>query len=144
MKELVFQKINDTAIPFSQEDKAIWDEFKTNQLIKAKIYGVSKERSYRQLKLFFGCCRTVMANTEDPHWDSEDKVAFQVKVSLQFVDMEKTIVDAKGNIHLYYRSISYAELPHMAACNFFDRAFKVLAKKIGITVDELLKNTEEG
>ena len=39
-------------------------------------------------------------------------------------------------------SISYERLPHLIACKFFDRAFPVMAKMIGVTTDELLKNAE--
>lgn len=143
MKEIVLQKQDKTGSPFSQEDIDRWNEYKDNQLIRCKTYGVQKPRSYQQLKLFWACCRKVADNTKDQHWNHPDKVAFQVKIKLQFVDMTKTIVDANGNVHLWYRSISYAELPHMMACNFFDRAFPIMAKKIGITTDELLKNANK-
>jgi len=142
MKEIVLQKQDKIGAPFSREDQDKWNEYKPNQLIRCKTYGVDKPRSYQQLKLFWGCCRTVAANNEDQHWNDEDKVAFQIKVELQFVDMEKTIVDSKGNVHLWYRSISYAELPHIMACRFFDRAFVVMAKKLKISVDKLLENAQ--
>ena len=142
MKNIFFQKKNGIPVPFSQEDKEKWASFKENQVTKHKVSGTIKERSLRQLRLFFGCCRTVVANTEDPYWDNEDKVKNQVKVKLQFIDLNKSIVDEKGIFHPHFRSICFEELKHMDACNFFDRAFPVLAKQIGVTVDELLRNSE--
>lgn len=142
MRELAMQVKGKALHPFSQEDLEILQEFKDNQVVTVKVQGVSKERSYQQLKLFWACCRAVVDNTTDQHWNDKNKVAFQVKVMLQFVDMDQTIVDAKGNVHLHYRSISFKNLPHIAACNFFDRAFVVMAKKLGVTPAQLLENAE--
>jgi len=142
MRELVFQKSGDSAIPFSQEDKAIWDEFKTNQLIKAKIYGVSKERSYRQLKLYWICCKTVADNNESPGWLTKEQVDFQIRVALRFYDPDLIIAKPDGSIAFNYRSIAYKNLGHIEATRFFTSAFEIMAEKLGITTEELLKNTE--
>lgn len=142
MKQFAAQVKNKALHPFSQEDLEILQEFKDNQVVTVKVQGVQKERSYQQLKLFWACCRAVAENTNDQHWNNKDKVAFQVKVVLQFVDMDQTIVDSKGNVHLHYRSISFKNLPHMEANNFFDRAFVVMAKKLSITPAQLLENAE--
>ena len=86
MKELAAQIINKTLHPFSQEDVEVLGEYKENQIVKVKIRGFKKPRSVSQLRLFWACCRTVAENTNDQHWDTADKVAFQVKVALQFLD----------------------------------------------------------
>lgn len=141
MKTISFQKINKKLVPFSPEDENELSSFKDNQLLIAKVSGTMKERSIRQLRLFFACCRTVVDNTEDPNWNNVDKVKNQVKVQLQFIDMQKSTV-VNGNWYPHYRSISFAELKFMDANNFFDQAWPILAKKILITVDELLKNAD--
>ena len=92
--------------------------------------------------MFWACCRTVAENTNDPHWNSADKVAKQIKVGLQFVDMQKTIVDPQGNVHFHYRSIAFRNLGHMEACRFFERAWPIMAKKIGVTEEKLLQNAD--
>ena len=127
-------------MPFSDEDSEVLKDYKDHQILKVRLSGFKKPRSLIQLKLFWACCRTVSENTEDQHWNTAEKVAFQIKVALQFVDMSRTIVDSKGNVHLWYRSIAFKNLGHMEACRFFDRAFPIMAKKIGISVDKLLKN----
>jgi hypothetical protein len=143
MKEILAQFTGKAFFPYTARDEEDAAEFKTNQICRLQIYGAEKARSAPQLKMFWVLCKRVTENTDDQHWNTEEKVAGQVKVALNFIDMSKTFVDPQGNVHLHYRSISYKELKHMEACRFFDRAWPVLANKIGITVDELLKNQAE-
>ena len=76
-------------------------------------------------------------------WDHKDKVKFQCKVALQFIDASKTIVGLDGKVHLHYRSIGFKELPHMEACNFFNRAYmfldKFVRKLANTSMDKLFK-----
>lgn len=127
-------------VPATIEAMESLKNYKPNQIVQAKVSGIQKERSVRQLGLFFACCNTVAENTEDPNWDNKDKVLNQVKVALQFIDLNKSIVDEKGVFHPHYRSISFKNLRHLDACNFFDRAWPILACKLGVKVDELLNN----
>lgn len=140
MKTIAFQNKDGGLTPYSPEDKEELSSFKENQVLIAKVSGTMKERSLRQLRLFFACCRTVVENTEDQNWNNVDKVKNQVKVKLQFIDMQKSTV-VMGQWVPHYRSICFAELKFMDANNFFDQAWPILAKHIGITVDELLKNS---
>lgn len=140
MKEILAQFNGKTFTPYTLQDEADTSEFKANQICRLQIYGAEKARSAPQLKMFWVLCKRVMENTGDQHWNTEEKVAGQVKVALNFIDLSKTFVDPQGNVHVHYRSISYKELKHMEACKFFDRAWPVLAGKLGISVDELLKN----
>lgn len=142
MIEIAVQQQNSTLKPFSPEDAEALKNFKPNQILRAKVSGIRKVRSVPQLRLFFACCRTVVDNTEDPNWNNVDKVKNQVKIALQFIDLNKSIVDEKGIFHPHYRSICFAELGHLEANNFFDRAWPILAKKIGVSVDDLLRNAE--
>jgi len=103
---------------------------------------VSNPRSVSQLNLFFAVCQTVADNSDNKYWNTKDKVAFQVKVALNFIDLNESIVDPQGNVHFKYRSISFKELPHMEACDFFNRAWDILAARLGITVEKLLENTQ--
>lgn len=141
MKIISFQNVKGHLVPFSPEDKELLASFKENQILVAKVSGTTKERSLRQLRLFFACCRTVVENTEDINWNNVDKVKNQVKVQLQFIDMQKSTV-VKGIFYPHYRSISFTELNFMGANNFFDQAFPILAKQIGISTQELLENAE--
>ena len=140
MIEISLQKTGKVLSAMNLDDEQKLSEYYDNQVLRCKITGVKKPRSYEQLKLFWACCRTVSENTEDEHWDTIEKVSEQVKHALQFYDHDNIIVTPAGKVKIPVRSISFKNLSHMAACNFFDRAFEVLAKKIGVTVEELLSN----
>jgi hypothetical protein len=122
---------------FSVEDVEKLKEFKPHQLLRAKLYGVKKPRSYNQLKLYWACCNAVAENLEE--YTKED-VDFEVRTELRFIKHFKLV---KGITYVELRSISYAELSHIEACNFFDRAFPIMAKMIGVTTEKLLENAEK-
>ena len=144
MKKIAFQIQSDyTFKPFSQEDLETAKNYKIFQVVKANVSGVKKPRSYQQLKLYFACCKKVAENTSDPNWNTKEKVSFQCKVGLHFVDPSVVAVRPDGMVVFRYRSISFKSLGHMEACNYFDRAFELMAKKIGVSIDELIKNSEE-
>jgi hypothetical protein len=125
-------------LAFSQQDVDKLKELKPNQILRAKLYGVKKPRSYQQLKLYWACCGTVADNLEEY---TKDDVNFEVRTELKFVKHFKVV---KGVAYVELRSISFSELAHIEACNYFDRAFPVMAKMIGITVEKLLENAEMG
>ncbi len=143
MKEIFFQLNNygNSVTPFSVEDLERLKSFKPNQVVRSQVYGVTKQRSLQQLRLFWGCCRSVAENTQDENWNNEDKVAMQCKVKLNFIDLNKTIV-SDGKVYPHFRSIAFKNLKHIEACKFFDRAFEVMAKHLQCTVDQLLENSE--
>lgn len=147
MSKLPFQisSCGNFLIPFSDESKEVVKSYHANQVVQlSKITGTGakKQRSIKQLNLFMACCEFVSQNTENQHWDTKDKVKDQVKVATNFIDMSRTIVDPKGFVHLHYRSLSVENLPHMEACKLFDQGYPVIAKHIGMTVDELIAATK--
>lgn len=121
----------------SEEDRTALRNYEVNQIVRAKITGVKKSRSYQQLKLYWACCRTVADNLEGK---SKEDVDFAVKVELRHIRAFRVV----GNTTMIeVGSISFAELPHLEACNYFDRAFPVMAKMIGVKTEELLKNAND-
>lgn len=143
MKELAFQKHGNTATPLTLEDAEAWSNFKDNQIVRCKVYGVKKERSYFQLKMLHGILKTVAENTENPNWDTLAKAKFSLKVALHFIKEDVVVVDKQGRVHFEYRSFGYADLDHMEANRVFDRAWGILADVIGITEDELLQESKK-
>jgi hypothetical protein len=137
MIEVALQKHGKTLIPFSEEDMEALKEYRENQVIRAKLYGIEKPRSYAQLKLYWQLCKVVADNSD---WPTKEVVDFNIRVALDFRDPTKIAVRPDGQVQFYYRSIAFVNLKHIEACQFFDRAFEVMAKKLGITVDELLAN----
>ena len=142
MQEVFLQRKNKNLVATSQHDQDEIKKLPQAKMFRAVLYDVKNPRSVRQLNMFFACCQTVADNTEDKYWNTKEKVAFQVKVALQFINLNETIVDPQGKVHFKYRSISFDELPHMEACDFFNRAWEVLAAKIGVTVEKLLENSQ--
>ena len=147
MKEVILQLDNKTLRPFSEADAEALKSFRQYQPIRAKLYGVEKPRSYQQLKTYWGGCNVVAENLEGM---TKEDVDFEVKVTLRHWKnvrviktlsakysrpVEQTIVEVD--------SISYDRLQHIEACNYFDRAFPVLAGMIGVTVEELMKAIAE-
>jgi len=140
MIEIAIQRISkDTFKCFSEEDVEAAGEYDLMKILRAKISGAIRPRSYHQLQTFWCACRTVANNTQDKNWDNKDKVAEQVKIALQHI---KSYIVVGNNVHIVTGSISYADMKHLEACRFFDRAWPIMADKIGITVDELLKNAK--
>lgn len=140
MKELILQLEDNVLVPFSIEDQGVLKEFKNNQTLKAKITGAKKARSYLQLKLYWSACKKVADNNESPGWQTKEQVDFQIRVALRFYDPDLIIAGHDGSIAFSYRSIAYKNLAHIEACSFFSDAFEVMARKLDVPVEELLKN----
>ena len=114
-------------------------EFKLFQHLRSKLYGFKKERSYAQLATYWCAVKTVSDNLENV---SKESIDFKCRVALDFRDPTKVAVRPDGSVQFSYRSISFVNLGHMDACDYFSRSWPVLAKMIGITEDELLKNAK--
>ena len=137
MKEVILQLDRKTLVPFSEADSEALKSFRQYQPIRAKLYGVEKPRSYEQLKTYWAGCNVVADNLEDK---TKEDVDFDVKVKLKHIKRFK-VVD--GITIVEVDSISYDRLQHIEACNYFDRAFPVLAGMIGVTVEELMQAIAE-
>lgn len=135
------QQPDGTLKPFSKEDSEALKAYKPNQILQAKISGIRKERSVIQLRLFWACCRTIADNTEDENWNTPEKVCLQVKIALKF--FKTIVVGPDGKIHFEPDSISFENLSQVNANKIFDRGWTVMAKQIGISVEELLQNAEK-
>ena len=143
MKEVLLQLKDNVLVPFSIEDQDIIRNFKNNQVLKAKLTGTTKARSYKQLRKYWATCKKTADNTEAPGWKTKEQVDFQCRVALRFYDPDLIIAKPDGSIAFHYRSIAIANLDHIAACGFFDFAFEVMAEHLKISVEELLKNIKD-
>lgn len=140
MKKLALQIKNNVYYPFSQEDLDKTREFKNNQVVQADVTGVKKPRSLAQIRGYFASCQTVANNTLRTDWGTKTLVDFQCRTLLDFFDPELLIIRPNGDRFRQYRSISYENLPHIEACNYFDGAYPILAQILGVSVEELLRN----
>jgi len=138
MEEISAQTINGSFIPLSEVDKDIVKEYKQYQIVKLKITGVQKPRSVKQLGTYFAGCRLLSENTDDQKWNDYKKVDWQLRNRLQFYDHDLTLV-INGNVQFKVRSISFKNLRHAEACNYFDRAFEMMSEFLGVDVDTLIQ-----
>ena len=145
MSEIFLQKQSKALIPYRPEDDELLAELKDNQVIVLKVVskGARKSRSFKQLSLVMAALRVVVANTENPNWDTVPKAKLSLKVALSYIDPGAAVVGPGGSVVLCYRSFSYSALGHMESCRLFDRAFPVLAKVIGVTEEDLIEMAME-
>jgi hypothetical protein len=126
MKQIAAQIINGNLIPFDEQSKDDLAEFKPNQIVICKVSGTRKERSLTQLKTYWAACSMVSENTDHPKWNSRIKTDWQIRNRLLFYDHDLTLV-INGYVTFKVRSISFRNLKHIEACNYFDRAFDLMA-----------------
>ena len=146
MKHAALQRKGKALYPFSVEDENVILEYPENQIINAKFRGVTIPRSYEQLKLYFACCRKVAENIDtsikgNEGWGTKDDVDFNCRIACKLIKRMK-IVD--GVFYAEPSSIGYDNLSHLQACKYFDRAFDIMAKKLGITTKELTDEAKLG
>jgi hypothetical protein len=127
--------------PYSQEDLEALRQYRQNQVLRAKITGAKKPRSYLQLKKYWACCRTVAENLEG--MDSKD-VDFEVKIRIakEHPSMIRRFKDIGGTVYMEPVSIAYHNMDHLEACHFFDLAFPIMAAMIDVETDVLLENLD--
>ena len=97
-------------------------------------------RNVRQHNLFMACCELVAENTDDENWNTQDKVLEQVKIALRWVDCYYRYYNQKTRqmeLNIRTKSIGFDNLEQAEAHGFFDKAFDLLAAKLGIYEDDM-------
>ncbi len=136
--EVALQLKKGILYPHSIEDQEKIKDLKENQIVKAKITGVRKPRSLQQLRLYWKLCKEVSENTERPEFSTYRLVDWRLRNSLQFYDTDYTYVTPNGQVNFKVKSISFKNLKHIEACGYFDRAFDLMAKALGVELDVLV------
>jgi len=140
MKKIYTQKVRNQyvklgMIPISQEDGEALDTFKDNQILKNQTSGTRKPRSVLQNKWVHAMFRTVASNTEDPEWDTPEKVKRNVKMKMKFFKDE---VIVHGNkVYFELRSFAFDEMDHNEANVRYEDAKNICAKFLGVDPQEL-------
>lgn len=127
-------------VPDTDEGQDAARELKLNRIVRHRIttMGAEKQRSVKQLNLLMAACKFFADNTENPQWNTKDKVKFQLKVATDFRDPNTVIFSPDGNIHFLYRSFSFTNLKHLEACRIFERCYDILCAGLGMTLDEFI------
>jgi len=140
MKEVYLQRIKrcsycgTNVIPASKEYADILASYKENQMVRAKTYGTKKERSVRQNRWLHAIFRFVAANTDNPEWDTPEKVKLQVKKKMKF--FEFLIVDGT-QVWFSVRSFAFDKMEQQEANIRYEDAKLVCAKFLGVEPQEL-------
>lgn len=125
----------------SKEDHEALQEYGANQIVTAQLTGFKKPRSLQQLRLYWACCNTVAENLEG---QTKDDIDFETKIQVakQHPGLIKRFKSIGGIVYMEPISISYQNMSHLEANRYFDLAFPVMAKMIGVSEQELLQNAE--
>ena len=123
----------DHFVPYGDEAIQKAREYSSYQIMRSKFWGYMHPRSVKQLNTYWKGCTIVAENLEDK---SKEDIDFDVKLTLKHI---KGFRVSKGVTYVEVDSISFENLPHLRACNFFDRAFPVQAKMIKVSVNELME-----
>jgi len=149
IKDVQFQVKNRAPVFFSEEAREQFSCFKENQIVLGSFKGTQKERSIIQMNTYWSCCNYVAQNVISYplmhneyqsyiRWSQKELADKQVRKALHFVNEKLTIRIDKETFEFHYRSIAIKNLRHMEACDFFKRAFDVLAARLNVTVPELI------
>jgi hypothetical protein len=125
------------AVPFDEKSIEWFKGFKDNQILTGKISGTRKPRSLVQhRKYWFGC--KVVAEQNRLNLLTKDHVDYYIRNRLNFFDLDRTVVMPGGNVIFSPRSISFENLGHIEASDYFNRAFVVMAEILECTVEEFM------
>jgi len=153
MKE-IFTQIRDTCpickqsfglfyLPYQEQDREASKEFKLFQIVRNKIFGFKKERSLKQLGLYWDRCTHVAELLSDHENQlTKEDVDFDLKVQIakKHPSMIKRFKVINGIVYMEPLSIKFENMEHLKACKYFDLAFDLMAKWLGISTKELLHN----
>lgn len=124
----------DCLIPFDNESENKLKNFIINEPLAGDISGARNPRSLKQLGLYWKACSVVAENTGDQTMNTADKVDWQLRNHLKFFDTGFTYVDGE-KVAFKVRSISFKNLAHAEACDYFNEAFRVMADFLGVDTE---------
>ena len=123
-------------VPFDQESKELLSNFKRNQPLVGDLHGTNKERSVIQLNLYWKACEVFAENTTE--FETKQKADWWARNTLSFFDPEYTFVAQDGTVNFKCRSISFKNLKHIEACDYFNRAYAVMSEYLGVNTDAFI------
>lgn len=85
-----------------------------------------RARSHEQLALYWVSCRFISDSIEDNNFRTDEDTDEQTKLHLRHIKSYFYFQNQKTGesmLHIVTRSVSFAELKHLDACEYFTRAF---------------------
>jgi len=114
--------------------------FLDNQILQAKIWGSKKPRSLLQNKWIHVIFRIVADNTDDPDWNTPEKVKRNVKMKMKF--FEDDVIVEGNKVYFELRSFAFDKMEQNEANIKYDEAKLICAKFLKVSPDELQANAE--
>jgi hypothetical protein len=141
MKE-IFVQLGDNynLIPVSEEYKFELKSFKPNQILRAEIYGTTRQRSVLQNKWIHAIFRMVAENQEDTDWNTPEKVKRNVKMAMRF--FKNDVIVHNNKVFFELRSFAFDQMEHQEANLVYEEAKLICAKKLGIDPEILEANAK--
>lgn len=128
-------------VPYGDESEEKIREFILYQILESKLTGTTRERSIKQLGLYWACCKEVAELTSDHNniLDRRD-IDFDVKIKVakKHPWMIKRFRVVNGIAHIEMISIAFQNLKVLEANKYFDKGFKELASMAQMAEDELI------
>lgn len=140
MKINIVKTDNNCFVPADEDSEKKFNRIGAGEIFNVDIRKVEK-RSLEQNNLFWKCCTIVAENTEDRNWNTKRKVCDQCLIDQKLIEYWTQYNNPKTNkimLNLKLKSVSFENMEHLDACDFFTKAFDYMASKIGITSDELI------
>jgi len=136
-------------VPFSLEDKQACLNYPAGGLTSHNIKGVTKPRSYQQLKLYFACCRALADQTENINLNNETKVHFVMRMRARWIEsiisIKKPCPSCQVLIdynQIIPKSLSYENCTHADATQYINSGINEIASEMGVPKYKLVKNAD--
>jgi len=115
--------------PATPDDLEKLRAYEPNQVLRAKLTGHKRPRSVQQIRWLYAMFTLVADNSNDPEWDTVDKVKRRVKMMMGFF-AERFVVE--GKVYFELRSFAFSELEQNEATEWFNQARDICAQKLGV------------
>ena len=137
-------------LPYSQEDKEALRDLREGMPIEASLKGSKKYRSLKQMRAFHAACRSIAENSDNPNLNTIEKVKVYVKLHCGFIQEDKLKAtppcphcgEEIEQTYWILKSLSYKDSDHIEVTDFFAKAFPFMADLLGVSEEELLRNSE--
>jgi hypothetical protein len=142
MIDVVVCRKGDKLIPFSEHDRQQMLTMSSVSLLRARITGAKKERSYRELCCYFGSCEYIASLNLNENMNTKDKADYLTRLRCDFV--KEVVFDEHGLMHWIPDDLNYENCDQPKSHKFIKEALERHAFLAGVNdVDEYVKNLNE-
>lgn len=127
--------------PYGEEAIEKTKEYKINQILRTKIWGLLNPRSAKQLNLYWACCTYLAEILSDIEAIFEKRdIDFKIKTSIAKENpwLIKRFAEVGGKIYHEPISIAYKNMKRLEANNYFNLAYGEMENMTGIDRDTII------